>query len=349
MYDTRDARSFPIDAARRSAELRTIAVIPAFRASTTLRRVVERALEVVDEVIVVDDACPERCSDVLTGAFPSRVRVIRREQNGGVGAATKSGIAEALARGADVIVKVDADDQMDTSYIPAMVACLRAQPEIELVKGNRFADPSTLHRMPIVRLLGNAGLTLLVKFSSGYWTIVDPTNGFIAVRARSLRETNMAALADRYFFEIDLLCSFGLHRRTIAEMRTPAIYAGERTSLSIGHALVTFPGRLLKRFLRRIIVNYLIVEINVGTLCAVIGLPLLLAATIFGGHEWLVAIQTGQPRPTGTIVLALLLFTIGVQLSLQALVFDVQFGTRTIKVRREAVTAAEEANHRSQR
>jgi len=313
--------------------LRTFAVIPAYRASATLRRVVERALEVVDEVIVVDDACPQRCGDLLSGFGGVRVHVIRCETNGGVGAATKIGMVEALARGAEVIVKIDADDQMDTSYVPEMVAYLASQPEIDLVKGNRFADSVTLRRMPIARLVGNAALTFLVKFSTGYWTIVDPTNGFIAVRAQALRETDLGALANRYFFEIDLLCSFGLQRRAIAELQMPAIYAGEHSSLSIAGVLLNFPGKLLFRFLRRVLINYLIVEINVGSLCAAIGLPMLLAALVFGGHEWLVSIQSGQPRPTGTIILALMLFTIGVQLSLQALLFDVQFATRTVKIR----------------
>ena len=163
---------------------RTVAVVPAYRAAATLARVVERALEVVDEVIVVDDACPERCSEVLAGA-PSRVHVVRREHNGGVGAATKTGIVEALARGAEIIVKVDADDQMDTSYIPHMVAFLQRAPEIDMVKGNRFADPATLYRMPVTRLIGNAGLTFLVKFSTGYWTIFSPAAASSRGRFRS--------------------------------------------------------------------------------------------------------------------------------------------------------------------
>lgn len=309
------------------------AVIPAYRAAATLRGVVEETLAVVDEVIVVDDGCPDRCSDVLEGTSASRVRIIRRETNGGVGAATKTGMLEALARGADVVVKVDADGQMDTSYIPLMVDYLRLHPDVDLVKGNRFADPATLYRMPVARLIGNAGLTFLVKFSTGYWTIVDPTNGFIAVRARALRETNLAALADRYFFEIDLLCSFGLNRRPIAEMQMPAIYGAAPSSLSIVKTLFSFPGRLLGRFLRRIALNYLIVEINAGSLCGLIGIPILLAAVAFGGHEWGVSLGSGQPRPTGTIILALLLFTVGFQLSLQALLYDVQFATRTFKVR----------------
>jgi hypothetical protein len=97
--------------------------------------------------------------------------------------------------------------------------------------------------------------------------------------------------------------------------------------------LFSFPPKLFARYLRRLLVNYLIVEINVGSLCALAGLPLLLIASVFGGHEWAISISSGVSRPTGTIILALLLFMIGFQLSMQALLYDVQFATRTLKVR----------------
>ena len=309
------------------------AIVPAYRARATIAQVVEKALLVADFVVVVDDASP----DDTGGAVPSenaRVHLLRHDCNRGVGGATKTGMRKALELGADYLVKIDADDQMDTSYVPDMIEILERYQEIDLVKGNRFADPATLQEMPAVRLVGNAGLTLLVKFSSGYWTIVDPTNGFIAVRASAVRQLSIDRLADRYFFEIDLLCRFGLRKRAIAELEMPAIYAGEHSSLSVPRVLFSFPLKLAARFLRRLLINYLIVEMNVGSLCGLIGLPLLLIAVLFGGHEWALSSTTGIPRPTGTIVLALLLFMIGFQLSLQALLYDVQFSTRTVKLRR---------------
>jgi len=311
---------------------RIAVVIPAYRAHTTIRRVVEGALGVADVVIVVDDACPQSCG-ALVAELDRRVRVIRHAVNRGVGGATKTGIAEALRLGARYIVKLDADDQMDVSFVPEMIAALERLPDVDLVKGNRFARAETLRTMPVLRLIGNAGLTLMIKFSSGYWTVVDPTNGFLALRADALSGLDVGRLADRHFFEIDLLCAFGLGRRVIAEMEMPAIYGAERSSLSIPSVLFSFPFKLFARMLRRILVNYLVVEINVGSLCALIGFPLLIVAVVFGGHEWAESIITRQPRPTGTIVLALLLFMIGFQLSLQALLYDVQFATRTLKIR----------------
>ena len=311
---------------------RVIAVIPAYRARATLRRVVERTLEVVDLVVGVDDACPEASAEVVR-SFGARVTVCVHSKNRGVGGAMKTGIAQALRMGAAYVVKLDADDQMDPSYVPRMIELLERYPEIDMVKGNRFTDAATVRTMPIARLIGNAGLTFLVKFSSGYWSLVDPTNGYVAIRASALDSAELSKLAERYFFETDLLCLFGLRRRIIAEMEMPAIYGDERSSLSISRALIGFPPRLFARFVRRIAFNYFITEINLGSVCAALGFPLLAIALVFGGHEWAISRESGVPRPTGTIILALLLFMIGFQLSLQALLYDVQFSIRTIKVR----------------
>ncbi len=167
-------------------------VIPAYRARATLHDVVERSLGVADVVIVVDDACPDRCGDAVDD-MGSRVRVLRHPVNRGVGGASKTGIAEAIRLGVDYVVKVDADDQMDVGYVPELVAILERFSDVDLVKGNRFADAATLQTMPLGRLVGNAGLTLLVKFSSGYWTLVDPTNGFIALARRRAARAPAAA------------------------------------------------------------------------------------------------------------------------------------------------------------
>jgi glycosyltransferase involved in cell wall biosynthesis len=313
----------------------TVIVIPAYRAASTIVGVVYRALEVATMVIVVDDACPEQSGALVAATFsPASVAVVTHERNRGVGGAMKTGFAAARRLGAAFAVKLDADGQMDETFIPHMIDILIANPEIDMVKGNRFAHSATLSKMPIVRLIGNAALTLLVKFSSGYWTIVDPTNGFIAVRIDGLDEEAMTRLSDRYFFEIDFLCMFGVQRRMVAELEMPPIYAGEHSSLSISRVMFSFPGLLLARFLRRLLLNYAVFEINIGSLCALIGFPLLVFALIFGLDQWRESIVSGVPRATGTIILSLLLFMVGFQLSLQAFLYDVQFAIRTRKFRR---------------
>jgi dolichol-phosphate mannosyltransferase len=315
--------------------LRVWAVVPAFRAGRTIARVVENALAQVDTVVIVDDACPEGTGDVVAAAFvgDERVQVIRQPRNTGVGGATKTGFAHAMDSGADVVIKLDADDQMDSAYIPFMVELLENYPYLALVKGNRFGSTAVLRRMPLPRLIGNSGLSFLVKLTSGYWNVIDPTNGYIACRTDALRDLDIARLADRYFFEIDLLCALGLRRAAIAELEMEPIYAGEHSSLSVVRTLLSFPAPLFARFVRRLFVQYVLADINVATLYAALGVPLFLGGAVFGAVQWQLSAATAIPRTSGTVVLALLLFIVGFQLVLQAIAFDVADSARTLKAR----------------
>ena len=175
-------------------------IVPAFRAAATIYDVVADVLPYVDAVVVVDDHCPDASGDIVRRAFDGvpNVHVVFRERNGGVGAAFKTGLEFALAHGARFVVKIDADGQMDPEYIASIAQTFEQDPTVVFVKGNRFADVSVLKTMPRLRFFGNAVLSLLVKFSSGYWNILDPTNGYIAFNCAFLDEVGWRSFADSY-------------------------------------------------------------------------------------------------------------------------------------------------------
>src|SRR5206468_764257 len=110
-----------------------------------------------------DDACPEQSGRrVQEECRDARVRVLFHERNQGVGAAMLTGYRAALADGAHVLVKLDADGQMDPARIPVLVAPILAG-EADYTKGNRFFRLEGLGAMPRVRLIGNALLSFLSK------------------------------------------------------------------------------------------------------------------------------------------------------------------------------------------
>ena len=306
-------------------------MIPAYRARATVAAVVADALEYAQVVVVVDDGCPEGSGKAVEAAFPGskQVRVLRHDRNRGVGAAMKTGIAYAIEDGAEAIVKIDADGQMDCSYIPLIAELFANDPTLVCIKGNRFFDSRVLNVMPKRRLLGNAVLSLSAKLASGYWNVIDPTNGYLAFNAELLELVPWRSFADSYFFEVSVLCELGLQRLPLLELEMPTIYTSAPSSLSIPRVAFEFPPKLLRMTLRRIMLQYFVFDINLATVYMVAGALLVAFGAIFGGYEWFLSNATGIPRPLGTVMLAALPFLMGFQLLLAATMWDVQFAQKT--------------------
>jgi glycosyltransferase involved in cell wall biosynthesis len=138
------------------------------------------------------------------------------DANRGVGAAFLTGMRYAIERGADIIVKIDADGQMDPSQVAALIHPI-VSGQADYVKGDRFFFLGNAASMPSARLFGNLVLSFLTKLSSGYWTIMDPTNGFLAIHARVAELLDDQQIAKRFFFETDLLFHLGLIRAKVVE------------------------------------------------------------------------------------------------------------------------------------
>ena len=298
-------------------------IVPAYRTADTIGKVLAAIPSEVRHVVVVDDASPDSLRDVLVGVEDARVVVIRHAENRGVGGAMKTGFAKALELGADVIVKIDSDGQMDPALLPRFVEPLRSG-RADFAKGNRFADLSVVRRMPPLRRAGNLSLSFLVKAASGYWSLFDPCNGYLALRSDLVRALRPEQLADRYFFEISLLCEAYLARAVVVDVPMHPKYDDEVSSLSPGRSLVEFSGRLLGRTARRIGLAYFLRDFNVVSVMISSGLPLFVFGILWSLVHWYRSVATGVVATTGTVMIGALAIILGFQLLLQAVVLDVQ-------------------------
>jgi glycosyltransferase involved in cell wall biosynthesis len=297
-------------------------VIPCYRVRAHILRVIAKVPPWIDGVVCVDDACPDHSGDLVeANVSDPRVVVLRLKQNQGVGGATLAGYEEAARRGAQILVKVDGDDQMDLGHVAQLVAPIILG-EADYAKGNRFTSVSHLRRMPSVRVLGNAALSFAAKVSTGYWNIFDPTNGFTAIEASVAKQIMDKRVSRRFFFETDLLYHLGAIRAVVRDVPIPARYGQEVSNLRIGAIVGPFALKHAQNFLQRVVGQYFVRDFNVATVELIFGSFFLLFGVSYAAH-WLWVRAAGEAASPGVVMAAALPVMIGVQFLLQAINFDV--------------------------
>jgi glycosyltransferase involved in cell wall biosynthesis len=299
-------------------------VIPAYRVARQVEEVVRGVPAFVRSVIVVVDASPDDSYERVEALRDPRVTLLRHASNQGVGAAMQTGFREALRQELELVVKMDGDGQMDPAEMARLLEPL-VRGEADMTKGNRYEHVGALRSMPPIRIVGNAGLTFLVKLASGYWTIFDPANGYVALRADILRRLDVARLHKRYFFESGLLIQLGILRAVIQDVAIPARYGDEQSSLSVMRTLLGFPPKLLWGLLRRVFWRYFVYDFTAVSIYVLLGVPLVLWGVLYGALVWWEVQQPGAPPATaGQVMLSAMPIILGVQFLSQALALDVQ-------------------------
>ena len=302
---------------------RIAVVIPSYRVKAHILSVLERIGPECQLIYVVDDKCPEQSGQhVLDHCTDPRVRVLFHEVNQGVGGAVLSGYRHAVADGATVIVKLDGDGQMDPTWISSLVSEIEAG-EADYAKGDRFYDRESIGGMPKMRLFGNAALSFLTKISSGYWDIVDPTNGFTAIHATVAAALPFKKISKRYFFESDMLFRLGCMRARVVDIPMPAIYGDEVSNLSIRKIAGEFAGKHTINALKRVLYMYYVRSFSLASVELVVGLLLFLFGITFGATTWIRNSMAGQETLSGTVMVAALPAILGFQLLLAFVAADI--------------------------
>ena len=301
---------------------RVAVVIPCYAVKAQIMDVIDEIPPMVSMILCVDDACPEGSGDFVDSRCRDpRVAVLHHSANQGVGGAMTTGYRAALQRGAEIVVKVDGDGQMDPRLIPRFVAPI-VDGLADYTKGNRFYRPESVRAMPKMRLFGNAALSLMNKMSSGYWPIFDPTNGYTAIHAAALRLLPLDKISKGYFFESDMLFRLNTVRAAVLDVPMDAAYEDEASYLSIHTIIVPFLIGHLRNLTKRFFYNYVFRDFNIASLEFLVGLPLLIFGVAFGVSEWIESNRTGLTASAGTVMLSALPIIVGLQMILSALNYD---------------------------
>ncbi|RQH00357.1 glycosyltransferase family 2 protein [Natrarchaeobius oligotrophus] len=255
---------------------RTVAVVvTAYDEAAFVGQVIETVPEFVDRIYAVDDASPDDSWDVIQqtasrinaaveperavadGGDGRRVVPIRHEENRGYGAAVKTGYERAAEDGIDVVAVMNGDGQMDPAILDRIIDPV-VSGEADYAKGNRLLHPDDRDGMSAFRLLGNAMLTGLSKFASGYWTIGDPQNGYTAISRETIEQLDLESITDQYGFLNHILTHLNLNGCRIADVSMSAIYGDEESSIRYVPFVRYVSLLLLQSFLWRLKRRYVV-------------------------------------------------------------------------------------------
>jgi glycosyltransferase involved in cell wall biosynthesis len=302
-----------------------VAVVPAYRVEKEIEAVLRSMPAFVKRIVVVNDASPDQTGAVVAkvAAVDNRILSVNHAANQGVGGAMVTGFGKALELGAQIVVKVDGDGQMDVSDMPSLLAPL-IRGEADYTKGNRFRDFQALSQMPALRRFGNMLLSFLAKAATGYWNCFDPTNGYVAIRGDVLAQLPMHRIDRSYFFETSMLARLYLLGALVRDVPMKAHYGTETSSLAIRKVLKEFPMRLLRCFCKRIILKKFIYDLTIESIYLLCGLPMLMIGVLYGGYNWILYAKSGIGAPTGTVVISAMLIILGFQILLAAVNIDLQ-------------------------
>jgi glycosyltransferase involved in cell wall biosynthesis len=232
-------------------------VVPAYNERRAIAQTVATVPELVDWVIVVDDASRDDTAEraragALRRAEPERVEVIAHDTNRGVGGAIATGYRAAFAVDADVAVVMAGDGQMDPADLPSLLAPI-ADGTAGYVKGNRFLHPTIWTTMPPARIVGNVLLSAATRVTSGYRHVFDSQCGYTALAREAFARIAVDALWARYGYPNDLLSRLHVAGVRVADVPVRPIYGAHwRSGINLGTALHPLPWVLLKSWGARV-------------------------------------------------------------------------------------------------
>jgi glycosyltransferase involved in cell wall biosynthesis len=213
---------------------KVVVVLPAYHAEHTLERTYRAIpLDVVDDVLLVDDASTDR---TLAVARELGIRTFAHATNLGYGANQKTCYREALAAGADIVVMLHPDYQYDPRLIPAMAGMV-ASDVYDVVLGSRILGGGAIRGgMPVYKYVSNRLLTFVQNLCVGA-KLSEYHTGYRAY-ARSVLETlPIEGNSDDFVFDNEIIVQAVAAGFRIGEVSCPASYFPEASSISLRRSI----------------------------------------------------------------------------------------------------------------
>jgi glycosyltransferase involved in cell wall biosynthesis len=229
-----------------------VVVLPAYNAELTLEKTYsEIPFDVVDEVVLVDDASKDHTIEV--GKRLGIKHIIQHEKNRGYGGNQKTCYDKALSIGADIVIMLHPDYQYTPKLIHA-ISYIIADEVYPVVLGSRILGKGALNGgMPIYKYIFNRFLTLSQNILIGQ-KLSEYHTGYRAYTKEVLETIPYELCSDDFVFDNQVISQIFYAGFEIAEITCPTKYFKEASSINFKRS-VTYGmgvmGTSFKHFFQR--------------------------------------------------------------------------------------------------
>lgn len=240
-----------------------VVIVPAFNEEKLIGKVISTMPVFVDKIIVVNDGSSDKTEEVVAKFIRSQDRIIliNHFKNEGLGKSLIDGYLKSLELGIDVIAVMAGDAQMDPADLPKVIAPIINR-QANYVKGNRLLTDFEDQKMPKFRFIGNSFLTLLTKFATGYWHLIDPQCGYTAISREALKSIDIKKMTKRYGYNAHLLYLLNMKNQKVKDVEVKPVYGEAKSKIKLGSYVPRTTGLLLKLYFRRMFNKYLVREFH---------------------------------------------------------------------------------------
>lgn len=208
---------------------RVCVVLPAYNAAATLARTVsELPRDVVDRILLVDDASGDGTVEL---ARELGLETHVHSANRGYGGNQKTCYARALAGPEEIVVMLHPDYQYSPRLVAAM-ASMVASGEYDVVLGSRLLGGGALAGgMPLYKYVANRALTFAQNLLLGH-RLSEYHTGYRAFRRDVLESLPLGENSDDFVFDAEILAQAMLAGYRLGELSCPTRYFAEASSIN---------------------------------------------------------------------------------------------------------------------
>ena len=233
-------------------------VVPAYNEQLLISETLQGIPAFVDFIFVINDASEDNTLQQIESRKKkdNRVTIIDHDINKGLGQSLIDGYLASRNSDAEITAVMAGDNQMHPDDLPLLLDKI-IEEDFDYVKGNRLLHHD-INKMPRYRLIGNSILTILTKFATGYYALMDPQCGYTAIRNEALHYIPIQNMTRGYGYNADILCMMNIHAFKVTDCQVRPVYDREQSKIKLWNYIPKVSWLLIRLFFRRLWGRYII-------------------------------------------------------------------------------------------